>query len=172
MADILTVTPQRGVRWKCRVAVVVALVASFLGLNPASVPSASAATTVNVSWGGFTSIDYNIPNGLGFGYGVNFNLGSHSTRNLTLYTRYSWGWNRASNGQNLPSTWKNQYHVRFLDSGGNVVWTEYNSIPNGGSRSYRVGSNVRKIQVIAGAGLDAYGRPRVVAVGPSVGYES
>jgi hypothetical protein len=165
-------TPTNGHAWRERLAAIVALTVALLGLSSISTPSASAATAVTVNWGGICSVEYNIVNGLGFGSGVNFNLGSHSSRNLTLYTRYSWGWNRGQDGRALPSTWKNQYHVRFLDSSGRAVWTQYNSIPNGGSRSYYVGSNVRTIQVIAGIGLDAFGRARVPAVGPAVGYVS
>lgn len=175
MFDVLAVTSAgraRRDRWQFRIVGAVALVVALIGSSATIAPSASAATSVTVRWGGVCSILYTIPNGLGFGYGVNLNLGSHSSRYLTLYTRYSWGWERAQNGQNLPSTWKNKYHVRFKDAAGKVLWTQYSSIPNGGKRKYWVGSNVRTIQVIAGAGLDAYGRPRVVAVKPAVGYVS
>ncbi|SDU56050.1 hypothetical protein [Gordonia westfalica] len=154
-----------------RVALVIALVAAVMSLNLLAAPGAGAATTTTLKWN-TSSITYNIVNGVGFGAGVNFKLGSHKTRNLTLFGRYSWGWNRALNGQTLPSTWKNQYHVRFLDAAGKAVWTQYNSIPNGGKRTYSVGSNVRTIQVTAGTNKDPYGRPRVVAVGPGVAYES
>lgn len=157
--------------WNFRVTTLIAALAAILGLTATTLPGAYAATAVNVRWG-TCSVEYKVPNGLGFGSGVNLNLGSHSSRYIKLYGKYSWGWNRAQNGQNLPSTWKNQYHVRFLDSRGRAVWTEYNSLPNGGSRKYYVGSNVRTIQVITGVGLDSYGRARVLAVAPAVSYDA
>lgn len=39
------------------------------------------------------------------------------------------------------------YSVQFKDYDGNVVWTEAGAIPNGGSREFFVGSNVKYIAV-------------------------
>lgn len=92
-----------------------------------------------------------ITSSLYFGAGVNFRLAAHPNTTAVLATRYSWGWKRDARGNvtAIPGVVKNQYHVRFLDAAGRVLWTEYNSIPNGGRRTYYVGSNVRTIQVIA-----------------------
>ncbi len=112
-------------------------------------PTQAVAADYRATIGTCTTL-YNIPPAMLWGQGVNFVLGSHAKANVTLYTRYSWGWKRNARGLiMLPSRVFNQYHVRFLDSAGRVLWTEYNSIPNGGSRRYSVGSNVWKIQVMA-----------------------
>lgn len=126
-----------------------AAVLMLLGVATATAPSAQAATYY-VTTGVCT--DYrNIVPGAAFGGGVNFVFSDHGNTNVKLTARYSWGWARDARG-NLPlypSVVKNQYNVRFLDGAGRVLWTEYNSIPNGGSRWYYVGSNVRTIQVTA-----------------------
>lgn len=46
-----------------------------------------------------------------------------------------------------PGIVGNVYSVQFRDYDGNVVWTENNAIPNGGSREFFVGSNVKCIAV-------------------------
>lgn len=86
-----------------------------------------------------------------FGNGVNFTLPAHPNTTMVLATKYSWGYKKNLRGTNVGVIF-NQYHVRFLDASGRVVWTEYNSIPNGGKRIYLVGSNVRTIQIITNSG--------------------
>lgn len=94
-----------------------------------------------------------ITSSISFGSGVNFTLASHPNTTAVLATTYSWGWKRDARGNvtPIPGVVHNQYHVRFLDASGRVLWTEFNSIPNGKSRTYTVGSNVRTIQIIANA---------------------
>lgn len=102
----------------------------------------------------YTCVDAKpITSSLTFGSGVNFTLASHPNTTVVLATTYSWGWKRDARGNvtPVPGVVYNQYHVRFLDASGRVLWTEWNSVPNGGSRTYAVGSNVRTIQVIANA---------------------
>lgn len=86
-----------------------------------------------------------------FGNGVNFTLASHPNTTVVLATKFSWGYKKNLRGTNVGVIY-NRYHVRFLDASGRVLWTEYNSIPNGGKRTYYVGSNVRTIQVITDSG--------------------
>lgn len=135
------------------------------------VTAAQAASSVNVSWG--TCVDaVNIQTNGDWAGGVRFNLGTHAARGLTLATRESWGWAKDARGQNVSWKWNNQYNVRFLDSAGRVLWVEYNSIPNGGQRTYSVGSNVATIEVSAGRGVNAYGYRLTPVVGAGVGYIS
>lgn len=129
-------------------------------------PAAHASTTVTVQMG-VCSTAYRVPSD-----GLYFKLGSHRAMKLRLTAVYSWAWKRDIRGFTTPSTAKNQYHVRFYDGAGTLVWKQSNSIPNGGSRDYYLGSNVRKIKITSGIGLDAYGRPYQWAVLPAVGYTS
>jgi hypothetical protein len=89
----------------------------------------------------YTNTDFNT---------ASFALGPHPTTQITLLTTYSYGWGYkwtsygpVVNGSIVP----NHYNVRMLDGNRRVVWTEYNSVRNGGIRIYNVGSNVRFIQV-------------------------
>ncbi len=135
-------------------------------------PAEAYTASVDVQFGGICSDAYNIITEGGFSGGVRFNLGSHEDTYITLTIRQSWGWDRDDNGMNLPWVWNNQYHVRFLDSAGQDVWTEYDSIPNGGSQRYFVGSNVATILVAAGPGRNAYGYRMIPIIQAGVGYES
>lgn len=90
-----------------------------------------------------------------FGNGVNFTLPSHPNTTAVLATKYSWGYKTGLRG-NVTGVIYNRYNVRFLDASGRVLWTEYGSIPNGGKRTYAVGSNVKTIQVITDSGNWAF----------------
>ncbi len=153
-----------------RLAVGSAIALALVGTQ--AIPAEAYTASVNVRWGGYCSVGYNILTNGGFSGGVRFNLGSHGNAYVTLSTSNSWGWARDARGLNLPWAWKNQYHVQFLNSAGQNVWTEYNSIPNGGSRRYYVGSNVTAIVVAAGPGPNAYGYYMSPVVGAQVGYTS
>ncbi len=113
----------------------------ILGISPPA-----QATTIYVAPGTCSGA---LPTDSNWGTAT-FNLGSHPNTYVTINTAYSWGWKYKLTSYGYVSTpWArpNHYNVRFLDAYGRVVWTEYNSVANGGRRSYYVGSNVRSIQV-------------------------
>lgn len=124
-----------------------ALSAFLLALSLALVPTIPAQAA-SYSIARHTCHDVKpITSSIGFGSGVNFTLADHPNTTVMLATRFSWGWTRGVRGNATPGRVDNQYHVRFLDASGRVLWTEWNSVRNGGSRWYSVGGNVRTIQV-------------------------
>jgi len=87
---------------------------------------------------------------------------AHNNMYVTFSSSNSYNFKRDSNGQvcfsvqkdvksglylPLPIRIYNHYSVRFLDINKKELWQEYNSIPNGGSRCFYIGSNVRYIQI-------------------------
>lgn len=143
--------------------IAIALLTTLAIVTPTT---ASAAVNINVS----SHVCYEMANIApgSWGAGVNYTFTSHNSLSVQLTTRYSWGWVRDARGQvpMFPSVVRNQYHVRMLDWNGRVVWQELNAIPNGGSRTFGVGSNVRQIQVIANTYYWGW------TVGPGVGFSS
>lgn len=143
------------------IAAVVAAIITAVSSAPAQ-----AATNVAVR-PGVCSVAYSIVPGAAYGAGVNLVYGTHSATKLKLYGKYSWGWKRNARGQvTTPSRVYNSYDVRFLDFAGRAVWQQANAIPNGGSRVFSVGANVKTIQVRAQAYSWGW------AVNPAVSYDS
>ncbi|MFT4127397.1 MAG: hypothetical protein QM662_14355 [Gordonia sp. (in: high G+C Gram-positive bacteria)] len=148
-----------------RLAILLGLVTVLAAFVTTLTAPPAAAATVNVRSNTCSDL-YNIVPNAAYGQGVNFAYGSHATTKVKLNTRAAWGWKQASRGQAAPVRINAAYDVRFLDGSGRVVWSQSNALPNGGSRTFQVGSNVRTIQV----------RSRIettrVVTGPGVGYDS
>lgn len=131
--------------------------------------SSAHAVDYKVTFG----VCYNKSYSLANGRNATFVLPAHKSRPVQISTINSWTWKRAPNGQHLTSPAYNQYHVKFLDAKKRVVWSERKAIPNGGSRVFWVGSNVRYIVVSANAVYTSdYGAKYAWSVQPRVGFSS
>ncbi|MCL1840931.1 MAG: hypothetical protein FWF75_04150 [Propionibacteriaceae bacterium] len=126
----------------------IALMGAVLGFGLAVGATASAqAATLTVSPGTCTMV---INAGPTSAMAAVFKLPSHANTNIRITTRFSWRWGTKDTSRGVVQTAsqvQNHYNVKFLDVNGKQVWAENNAVPNGGSRVFYVGSNVRAIQV-------------------------
>lgn len=104
--------------------------------------------------------------------GVFFNLPEHEDANVRLTTSKGIAWTQGYGRASWKWFCKAYYNVAFYDQNWDRVWVEWGAIPNGKSRDFFVGSNVRHIQVWSYWDYNPSGRYITgILVPPCVGWD-